>query len=332
MPLISIVVPVYNCEDYLEECILSILNQSFFDWELLLIDDGSTDNSPNICDLYKDDDRVFVIHKSNQGVAIARKTGVDLASGKYITFVDSDDWLELCCLEKVVNIIKNYNPQIISFSYMLNYDNGISTTVPNKYKGLYSKRMIEEQIFPSLIHGLDASYYSPRIWGNIFETELIKPFMISHSKAKIGEDSACVIPAVYWTDTIYFMDEIMYHYRINSISATRSHKIFEWDNPRVTAEHISNNICLNHSDFDEQLYRRIAHDLFNVCITQFFRRESIFKTQKRIKENLNNPYYRNAINNAVFEGNIKADMMLFALKHNCILLMFLYSKIREIIN
>lgn len=100
MPIVSVIVPVYNVEDVLHYCVDSILSQSFIDFELILVDDGSKDNSGNICDEYsKKDNRIVVIHKNNGGVSSARNIGIDVAKGKYICFVDSDDYLDSKYLE-----------------------------------------------------------------------------------------------------------------------------------------------------------------------------------------------------------------------------------------
>lgn len=93
MPKVSVIVPVYNTEKYLPECIDSIINQSYLNLEIILINDGSTDNSSKICDEYASKDkRIIVIHKANGGQADARNAGLDIANGKYITFIDSDDY------------------------------------------------------------------------------------------------------------------------------------------------------------------------------------------------------------------------------------------------
>lgn len=94
-PLITIIVPVYNAEKYLERCIQSILSQTFSDFELVLVDDGSTDNSPSMCDCYMErDNRVHVVHQTNAGVSAARNKGIDAAKGEFISFIDADDWVE----------------------------------------------------------------------------------------------------------------------------------------------------------------------------------------------------------------------------------------------
>ena len=110
MPEISVIVPVYNCEKYIGKCIESILNQTFKDLELILIDDGSADESGKICDEYKiQDKRVKVIHEKNSGVSIARNVGINVAKGKYIGFVDSDDYLAPDMYESLYeNLMKSH--------------------------------------------------------------------------------------------------------------------------------------------------------------------------------------------------------------------------------
>ena len=121
-PAISIIIPVYNAENYLRRCIDSVLSQSFTDFELILVDDGSKDKSPQICDEYASQDtRVRVIHKANGGVSAARNDGLDIAKGEYITFIDSDDWVERDYLSTLSNY-RDYD--IVFFSHRLIYEDG----------------------------------------------------------------------------------------------------------------------------------------------------------------------------------------------------------------
>ena len=111
--LISVIVPVYNVENYLKRCLDSIINQTYQNIEIILIDDGSTDNSGNLCEDYKKiDNRIKVVHKTNGGLSDARNTGIKKAKGKYITFVDSDDYVEYDYVEYLYNLIKKYDTNI----------------------------------------------------------------------------------------------------------------------------------------------------------------------------------------------------------------------------
>ena len=114
MPLISVIVPIYNVEPYIHKCIDSIVSQTFADFELILVDDGSPDNCGKICDEYaKKDSRVHVIHKKNGGLASARNAGIDVAKGKYISFVDSDDYLDIDFLSAYYNAINDRDVDIV---------------------------------------------------------------------------------------------------------------------------------------------------------------------------------------------------------------------------
>lgn len=125
--LVTIIVPIYNVEKYVRECILGVITQSFVDWELLLIDDGSTDQSGNICDEYSERDaRIKVIHKSNTGVSDTRNKGLDIASGKYVIFLDADDyWYDCTALETLVSIAEKYNLDVVRGDYKAIRHNGV---------------------------------------------------------------------------------------------------------------------------------------------------------------------------------------------------------------
>lgn len=112
-PLISVIVPVYNVEQYLKKCVDSIINQTYLNIEILLVDDGSTDNSGKICDeIKKRDKRIKVIHKENGGLSDARNTGLDIFKGEYVTFVDSDDWINEEYISYLYGLIKKYNVEL----------------------------------------------------------------------------------------------------------------------------------------------------------------------------------------------------------------------------
>ena len=121
--LISIIIPVYNVQQYLSRCIDSVLRQTYPHFELILVNDGSPDESPQICDDYaKRDGRIKVIHKTNGGLSSARNAGLDIALGAYITFVDSDDWIHEQYLEKLFSMITSHNADIAVANFIMVYD------------------------------------------------------------------------------------------------------------------------------------------------------------------------------------------------------------------
>lgn len=327
-PQISIIMPVYNAEKYLHESIESILNQSFKDWELVLVDDGSTDSSPEICDEYSaKDSRIHSIRKKNEGVAIARKTGCETATAGHIGFLDSDDTFASDCLMKCNEIINKYDPDILAFGSIW-YDEATGRDMEKSlsYEGLYSKEKIKKEIFPVLIQTERAEYYPQSIWSNIYRKECIQPYMIADSRAVVGEDGACVIPAIYHAESIFFLKESLYRYRINTSSVTGGRRVFNWDNPEVTALHIEKNINIHEADFRQQLDRRLCHDIFNVASSRFYSGNEYRTVVSEIRSNLARPLYKEAIKNARFRGSTKATMMMLALRMGLIRLIQAYSR------
>ncbi len=122
---VSIIVPIYNVEKYLEKCLDSLLSQTYKNLEILLIDDGSPDNSPRICDEYaKKDSRIRVVHQKNSGASKARENGLKMARGEYISFVDPDDWLELSAMEELTDAAGKFGADIVIFDWQAFFDDG----------------------------------------------------------------------------------------------------------------------------------------------------------------------------------------------------------------
>lgn len=149
MPKVSVIVPVYNAEKYLQECVDSILRQTLTDLELILVDDGSTDSSPAICDRYAEQDaRVQVIHKPNGRAASARNAGLRAASGEYVAFVDSDDWISPEMYEKMLETGAD-----VTLCDYVRFQGKTETpfTQPNVNAGFYDKAQMREKIYPHLV-------------------------------------------------------------------------------------------------------------------------------------------------------------------------------------
>lgn len=135
--MISVIVPIYNAEKYLNKCLTSIVNQTYCDLEIILVNDGSTDESFAICEKYKQaDDRIVIINKHNEGLVRARKDGIRMAKGEYITFVDADDWIDITTYEKVYT----EKADIISYGLMEEYENYSKRKTNKIEQGLYDKK------------------------------------------------------------------------------------------------------------------------------------------------------------------------------------------------
>lgn len=202
-PLISIIVPVYNAESMLNRCIDSVINQKFPDWELLLIDDGSTDCSGKICDEYASkDSRIRVFHKVNGGVSSARNIGLDNALGKWITFIDSDDKI----LDGVFPLLENLESDLVLFNFIISQNNNDFTQYLFKVNILYDDfqmKNVLEQYIHSLIFRVP--------WGKFYRKDLIG-FLRFDTNIRIGEDTLFVFSYLNKCSSILLRQEIYYYY------------------------------------------------------------------------------------------------------------------------
>lgn len=216
--LVSVIVPVYQAEKYIDRCVKSIVEQTYKNLEIILVDDGSTDNCPEICDQWADvDSRIKVIHKENGGLSSARNAGIDMAKGEFFGFVDSDDWIALDLFEKVMRVFDNHNPDIVTFDCNRINENGeIYTTTENIKEGVLSpERAIEE-----LLKGNINNYAVNKVYKKqVFEG-------IRFPVGRLWEDMAIAYKLLLNAESIYCYPEKLYFYysRQDSISKTISGK------------------------------------------------------------------------------------------------------------
>ena len=213
MPKVSVIVPVFNSEQYLKQCVDSILAQSYPDFEVLLIDDGSTDNSSDICDEYDaQDNRIRAIHILNQGVSHARNVGIEIACGQYITFVDSDDYISPNFLASAVNRMESDDQlDFIQFSIERFDAAGPFYIEDSPDATLTLKDFIEYDEFRG----------STCI--SLMKTQIIKSIGLSfNTDLKLGEDQAFLYEYISNCRKCSKVSDICYHYRSNSLSATNN--------------------------------------------------------------------------------------------------------------
>ena len=219
-PLITIVIPVYNIEKYLDRCIGSVLHQSFCDFELILVDDGSKDKSAQICDDYaSQDSRVRVIHKPNGGVSSARNRGIDEAKGTYICFVDSDDWLEPTFLQNFMDAApENYGVVLQSFYY--DYESS-HKSVPHILPEKQIDKASELEYFLEYTDGVHNGF----LWHRLFHTDIIKENGIRYPEnVSFAEDGIFFLNYISHIDKYYITPKAGYHYFIRSNSLTSKGK------------------------------------------------------------------------------------------------------------
>ena len=328
--LISVVIPIYNAEKYLSDCIDSILEQNINCYEIILVDDGSFDNSSGICDYYKDKStKIKVIHKQNEGVSIARKIGVENASGDYIVFVDADDKLLANCLCKILSLIASCHPDVIFYGFIKDKKNKkIIAQVTNENIFLL-KDEIRKKFFDKLIHDNNMSCFTGSLWGKAIKRDLVKQYLITDSKAVIGEDTASIIPILYAANSVFLIKDCYYWYRYNDDSVTKSNKCYNWECPKVINQHIEKNVNIEYGDFCNQITRKIVHDVFTVVISRFNQNISTKKIFEEIRNHLKETYYSNALKRFCMTLNYKAIIMALVLKYRLLWLGYIYSKIKK---
>lgn len=233
MPELSVIVPVYNAEQYLEQCIGSILGQTYIDFELILVNDGSTDNSLQICNLYSQkDSRVRVFSKENGGSTSARKYGIMQAIGEYVTFVDADDWIEKDYYWEAFSLINQYHPDIMVCGYKQGSDGNYSCCSNHIDSGYYEKESLNK-IYNQLLYTGD--FYEagviPAPWNKIFKRMLVTPFQLKvPDSIRMGDDAAFTYPAILEADSILIKNEIQkyfYRYVPDSLSRSYDEKYFD---------------------------------------------------------------------------------------------------------
>ena len=216
--IISIIVPVFNTEKYLQKTLNSVLEQTENNWELIIVDDGSTDNSPLICDEFaKRDSRIKVFHKENGGLSDARNFGMQKTTGEYIAFLDSDDYIADNMIKVINRAIKNGNPDLIEFGWKYDSFGEISKNNSHSHpKEIVLDRVyIYDNIIPQLINikQRDSKFIYDFSWNKVFKKEIIESNnVLFDSGRKKWEDRLFLLNYLRFCNSIYFADESLYYY------------------------------------------------------------------------------------------------------------------------
>lgn len=265
---VSIIVPVYNVEKYLDKCISSILNQSFKSIEVILINDGSTDKSGKICDYYKNvDNRVKVIHNENMGSSISRNIGIENANGNYICFVDSDDWIENNMILDTFDLSKKYNADIvisgISFD-RVNKEGCLVGRQINNYE--FSIWNNEKKIKDNIINIFPNALINSSC-NKMYKRSMIIKNKIKFMKTNVGEDTSFNIDALKATKSIIVTDKTYYHY-------------MKYDNIRTLTRRLHKNAFKRYMEIHEQmnelfvywgiLDKNIINEINKTMFSQYF--------------------------------------------------------------
>lgn len=279
---ISVIVPVYNSEKYLKRCIDSILNQTYKAIELILVDDGSPDNCGKICDEYaKKDKRVRVIHKTNAGVSAARNSGLEIASGNYATFVDSDDYIEPEMYSNMMEKVHQYNCDVVMCDCIKDFTDHSEIYTHDIRAGFYDKEQLVNEYYPHLL-----------MMENIEYPATISNWLILFNRNKLGnlryvvgvrysEDLLFGAQLVYNTDSFYYMKEqAYYHYYMNPTSATHKFTVDKWNDYKTLHFEINKYFSECESfDFSHQIDLCLLFFVYN-SVSNIFSADNLEREKK----------------------------------------------------
>jgi glycosyltransferase involved in cell wall biosynthesis len=215
--LVSIIVPIYNSEAFLDKCIQSVINQSYKNIEIILVNDGSTDISGKVCDNYATiDNRIKVIHKINGGLVSSRKTGLKASTGEYILYIDGDDWIESDLIKQYIEQVLNFNADVVVSSHIVNLEGREDILMNSLPPGVYNKDKLKTMIYPKMLYTGNFSQFGvfSYSWGKLYRRELLLENQLSVTEdITIGEDALCLYPTLLDANTLVILEQPYYHYR-----------------------------------------------------------------------------------------------------------------------
>lgn len=307
---ISVIIPVYNVEKYIKKAIESVINQTYKNLEIILVDDGSTDNSGFICDEYANiDERITVIHKENGGIVSARKIGINLARGDYAVNLDPDDWIEATAYEQVVKIIEEKHPDIVAYGMKKEFNGFIAPQPIQLVEGQYNKnefwvafcnKVMEYPFFEQPICMSQCD--------KVVKTELFKKHQLNcNENLKKNVDDAVIFPMLLDMKSIYIDSRCWYHYCVRKTSILWQTKKDDDIRYKMLALHLIesykryNKIGVCSKEF---LLYKLVHHLMMDIPNMLFKNEQC-KIYPQIKKNNNVIIYGKGVFANRFMENIR---------------------------
>ena len=231
--LVSIVVPIYKAENYLNRCVESIVNQTYTNLEIILVDDGSPDNCPQICDQWAEkDSRVKVIHQDNGGLSSARNQGMSIATGEYICFFDSDDYVDLNTIRHAYDLVEKHQAEVVVYGYHNVNSNGeiVGTRIPRGEQEAYAGEAVQEEFLPEIVArdprtgvGMGAVLSA---WSMMASLELIRRenWSFVSEREILSEDVYSLLALYKYVNKVAILSEALYYYCENLSSVSRIYR------------------------------------------------------------------------------------------------------------
>lgn len=275
-PLFSIIIPVYNVEKYLRECLNSVLQQTYTRWELILVDDGSTDASSDICDEYAaKDTRITVIHKLNEGVSVARNVGIEKAKGDYISFIDSDDWVESYYLESVLPYSEF---DLVFFPFRKIFSNGFTVTFSLKSLQVYGNKNIWDSISTLKKNGTGINFYGYTVV-KVFKRSIVDKYHIRFVEGlRISEDEVFTLDYCMYVNSLIILPLCLYNYRILSTGLTAIY------NNSIEHELLANSfLSIMRRENNKEVYDLFIPDVLRNLLMAFSKSKSLSCTSRILR-------------------------------------------------
>lgn len=328
---VSIVIPVYNVKKYLNECVGSVIEQTYEQIEIILVDDGSTDGSGYICDeLALRDKRIVVVHKENSGVVDARNVGIQYATGEYCIFVDGDDWISPDFVEKMVDTFSEFNPDMVCCGFVRTEgkDSPYCINVQSDFSvGFYIGQRFLNEIVPYILAGRNGKVFPTTLWGKAYKTELCKSVLPRvASELKYSEDGCAVVLCLSVCNSIYITDKCLYFYRDNPYSLTANKKGKPLNTPFLLKKCWEEYLNLDCYDYKDQLSRRLFMEIFFLVQSHLNSNNSYSIIVRSIKEFLASSLVSEIINNCEFSESKKWAVVRSMLKYRLVFPIYVYSR------
>ncbi len=331
--LISIIVPIYNVEKYLNKCIESIVNQTYENIEIILIDDGSNDNSGIICDEYaKKDNRIIVVHKENGGVSSARNKGLKIAKGEWISFVDADDWIEQIFCQTLLNKVTQEQADIALCGYNRITDNQIEKINANNQEVfLNSNEYLVKSLNPQTGFGFCHM--------KLIKKEVLKSISFNE-RIEVGEDALFNIQLSTYIKKAVFLKQPLYNYRINNQSVVKRYDENYANKYLKSMKIIEEYIWQEYNEENEEnieikqnYYNFVAYHIMLIIVNYCYHPDNKMCNAQRknmLKEVINNDLFIIGLKKSNYNNiSLTRKITLYTLKHKLYWLTAIICKIRQ---
>ena len=336
-PFVSVIVPIYNTEKYLRECVDSIRNQTLRNIEIILVDDGSPDNSPEICDEYeKMDSRIKVIHKSNQGLGFARNSGMEIASGEFIAFVDSDDFVANNMFELMYMTAKKYNADEVRCGTLF-YDGGTSKERRNvNSDAVFCGKNEVLSFVLDLVGPLPSEKrdvkYMISAWGAIHSRKVINENNVKFTSERqsLSEDMIFDLDLLPKMNCIVCIPDCLYYYRLNLESLSHFFSMEKYKRYSVFFSMMKKRLdCISEEkEYILHYYRSQFLYLRNVLKGVFNKSENYFSSRVNARQILNDQLWHDLLSYYPYrQMDWKHRLYFFVLKHKwCFILSIIHQQ------